>query len=330
MELDGKGGLALPFPSNRNKTFRASEEVPLILDKTTANTVNGVQIQSNTTELIHAENLFDAGGKIRLKIDDSGAMTLINGTNLTFKNVLVACGTERDRYAKPNQPKEKSNSNSNSERADSTGKETVKLERTRRAPTAKLATVESIPPNSQITITFGDSQQVIDDYRRLPLMANARRVAEQIWADKFGDDQSVPVEWLADLPELKAKWRQYSNRFLLRLNENNEAEVSRSVFVAAYEQFNPSNAVSLGKMFDCVFENLSLDVNEYRMFASTDEKLGQTKIDPSSTQTDRQTLVVAHLSHPTLPKIIRDKNSAADFKVASNSNNEEEPLEMFE
>ena len=67
VELDGDGGLALPFPSNRSKTFRPSEQVPLVLDKTVANTMSGVQIQSNTTELIHAENLFDAGGKIRLK-----------------------------------------------------------------------------------------------------------------------------------------------------------------------------------------------------------------------------------------------------------------------
>ena len=94
VELDGKGGLALPFPSNRSKKFRAAEQVPLTLDKTVGNTMSGVQIQSNTTELIHAENLFDAGGKIRLKIDTSGEMTLINGTNLTLNNVLVVGGTE--------------------------------------------------------------------------------------------------------------------------------------------------------------------------------------------------------------------------------------------
>ena len=332
LELDGKGGLALPFPSNRSKTFRPSEQVPLILDKTTANTVSGVQIQSNTTELIHAENLFDTGGKIRLEINDAGEMTLLNGTNLTFKNVLIARGTETDRASKQKRQSKSNLEQSDSDQSDSANQtdDTPKL--SNRALRTKLATVESVPPNSQITITFGDTQQVIEAYRGLPLMANARRIAEQLWADKFENAESVPVEWLADLPELKDKWPAYANRFLVRLNETNEAEVSRNDFVSAYEQFNPNSAVSLGRMFDCVFENLSLDVDEYRMYASTDEKLGQTKIDPSSTQTDRQTLVVAHLSHPTLPKIVRDKNSAGDLKVVSDldSRNEQNSIEMFE
>ena len=125
---------------------------------------------------------------------------------------------------------------------------------------------------------------------------------------------------------------RYSNYFVLRLQESNEAEVSKDVFIAAYEQFNPSNAVSLGKMFDCVFNNLALNKGEYRMYASTDEKLGQTKITPSSTQTDRQTLVVAHLSRPILPAILRDSNALKDLKVSSNLDVEDKNkiLEVFE
>jgi len=71
-------------------------------------------------------------------------------------------------------------------------------------------------------------------------------------------------------------------------------------------------------MFDCVFNNLALSKDEYRMYASTDAKLGQTKITPSSTQTDRQTLVVAHLSRPVLPAIRRDVNALKDLSVSSN------------
>ena len=192
--------------------------------------------------------------------------------------------------------------------------------------------LESIPPNSQLKITFGDTQQLLQDYRRLPVMINAKRTAEQLWTEKFPEAESVPVEWLADLPELQPKWPQYSNWFSLKLNETAETEVARDVFVMGYEQFNPSNAVSLGRMFDCVFDNLKLGEDEYRLFASTDEKLGQTKIDPSSTQTDRQTLVVAHLSHPSLPNVKRDTNSVGDLKVVSDldSENERNSLEIFE
>ena len=154
----------------------------------------------------------------------------------------------------------------------------------------------------------------------------------QLWDSKFEATKSVPVEWLADLAELQDKWPQYSNWFSLQLSDTSESEVSRSVFVAAYERFNPNSMVSLGRLFDCVFDNLELSKDEYRMFASTDQKLGQTKIDPSSTQTDRQTLVVAHLSHPSLPKIRRDTNSASDLKVVSDldSSKAQNTLEMFE
>ena len=306
MELDGDGAMALPFPSNRDKEYSPSEQVPLSIDKASANTLSGLQIQSNTTELIHAEHLFNAGGKVRLKIDDSGEMTLINGTSLTFKNVLIAAGTkpvERPKQKKQNKPTPLG---------------------------AKLAMLESIPPNSQLKITFGDTQKLLDDYRRLPLMANPKRDALKLWADNFAQTPSVSIESLELLPELQAKWTQYSNYFVLRLQKSNEAEVSKDVFITAYEQFNPSNAVSLGKMFDCVFNNLVLSKGEYRMYASTDEKLGQTKITPSSTQTDRQTLVVAHLSRPVLPAILRDSNALKDLKVSSDLDVENKTLEVFE
>ena len=308
MELDGDGAMALPFPSNRNKKYSPREQVPLSIDKASANTLSGLQIQSNTTELIHAEHLFDAGGKVRLKIDDSGEMTLINGTSLTFKNVLIAAGTKPAKRAKQKNQNE---------------------------PTplgTKLAMFESIPPNSQLKVTFGKAQKVLDDYRRLPLMTNPKRDAQKLWADNFAKAPSASIESLGQLPELQAKWTQYSNYFVLRLQESNEAEVSKDLFMTAYQQFNPSNAVSLGKMFDCVFNNLVLSKGEYRMYASTDEKLGQTKITPSSTQTDRQTLVVAHLSRPVLPAIRRDSNSLKDLKVSSNLDVEDEQktLDLFE
>ena len=308
MELDGDGAMALPFPSNRDKEYSASEQVPLSIDKASANTLSGLQIQSNTTELIHAEHLFDAGGKVRLKIDDSGEMTLINGTNLTFKNVLVAVGTKSVKRSKPNNQNKPKPLN------------------------AKLAMLESIPPNSQLKVTFGDAQKILDDYRRLPLMTNTKRDAQKLWADNFAETPSTSIDSLGRLPELQAKWAQYSNYFVLRLQESNEAEVSKDVFMTAYQQFNPSNAVSLGKMFDCVFNNLALDKDEYRLFASTDAKLGQTKITPSSTQTDRQTLVVAHLSRPVLPTINRDANSLKDLTVSSNLDvkDEQKTLDLFE
>ena len=306
MELDGDGAMALPFPSNRDKEYSPSEQVPLSIDKASANTLSGLQIQSNTTELIHAEHLFNAGGKVRLKIDDSGEMTLINGTSLTFKNVLIAAGTkpvERPKQKKQNKPTPLG---------------------------AKLAMLESIPPNSQLKITFGDTQKLLDDYRRLPLMANPKRDALKLWSDNFAQTPSVSIESLELLPELQAKWTQYSNYFVLQLQKSNEAEVSKDVFIKAYEQFNPNNSVSLGKMFDCVFDNLALSKGDYRMYASTDEKLGQTKITPSSTQTDRQTLVVAHLSRPVLPAILRDSNALKDLKVSSDLDVENKTLEVFE
>ena len=328
MELDGDGAMALPFPSNRNKKFTPSQQVPLSLDKASANTLSGVQIQSNTTELIHAEHLLDAGGKVRLKIDDAGEMTLVNSTNITFKNVLIAAGTKPTNL--PNSKTKKRNESADKP-ASTAGAKLATPDANKAAADVQLAMLESIPPNSQLKISFGDAQKLLDDYRRLPLMANPKRDAQRLWSNNFVNAASVPIDSLETLPELQEKWTQYSNRFVLRMQQSNEAEVSRSVFIKAYEQFNPSNSVSLGKMFDCVFKNLALGKDEYRMFASTDEKLGQTKIDPSSTQTDRQTLVVAHLTQPVLPAIRRDSNSLSDLTVSSNLDvkDEQKTLKMF-
>ena len=74
----------------------------------------------------------------------------------------------------------------------------------------------------------------------------------------------------------------------------------------------------MSRIFDAVIDNLQLAKGEMRLLGVTDQALGTTKFSPASTQTEQQTLVVAHLKRAKLPNPIPDTNTRRDFSGRSN------------
>ena len=81
----------------------------------------------------------------------------------------------------------------------------------------------------------------------------------------------------------------------------------------AYQELNPVRNVTLGRILNRIEKTLVLSPAQYRLYAATDQAIGNTNVVPNSTQVDRKTLVVAHLTRPSLATPTRDVNSPADF-----------------
>jgi hypothetical protein len=323
VELDNESSQALPFPS-KPRGLANSDETPIVanLDKATSNELSGLQIQSNTTELVHAEHMFGIGGGIRIQQNEAGETILINDSSIRLKNVLVVGGVKL-------KPTPRDDSTSTETDGNKAGK---KMPKKIRQVSYQFAVVEALDPKTQIKITFDDSPDVLTQYRSDRLMLNSRRSAAKLWHDWFGGQNSVAMQSLAEVDALSDRWDDYSNAILMRQQATNESNVDQEVvdqetFLDVYEQINPTPYVSLGKMFDCIFDNLQMDAGDFRLFGTTDRKIGQTKIYPDSTQSDRQTLIVAHLTYPKLPEVGRDTNSVADLKSISDLDRKK--LELF-
>lgn len=318
VELDNPTSQALPFPT-QPRSMGGGNETPVTvnLDKVTANELSGLQIQSNTTELLHAEHMFGVGGRIRVEQNDDGETVLINNSTVKLKNVLIVGAVKRKPNAEPMASKviQKTKSKKRQNKVRQIG--------------YQFAVAKEIDPKTQLKIVFDDSNKILEQYRVNRLMFNARRTATQLWNDNLGEKaDATTMESLAEWAMLKEKWDDFSNAILMRKQPNEDVSVvSKVVFLDVYEQTNPTPYVSLGKIFDCIFDNLKMNEGDMRLFGTTDQKIGQTKIYPDSTQTDRQTLVVAHLTYPRLPDVGRDTNSVADLKSISDLDRKK--MELF-
>ena len=107
VELDNASGIALPFPSGGSKTEKTIQHVTL--HQSIQNRLDNFLIQSNSTRMMHAECLFDAGGSFELTgqsedtdqdsaLDFSQAITITNGTQLALASSAVLGRDESGDY----------------------------------------------------------------------------------------------------------------------------------------------------------------------------------------------------------------------------------------
>jgi hypothetical protein len=87
--FDDGGAVALPFPSvEAARLFSmAPGQQRRMLRYTRSDTASleGLPVASNSTALMHSEEMFELGGKISLKQNDKGGLQIVNQTRLEFK-----------------------------------------------------------------------------------------------------------------------------------------------------------------------------------------------------------------------------------------------------
>ena len=107
VELDNASGIALPFPSGGAKKEKTTDHVTL--HQSIENRLENFLIRSNSTRMMHAECLFDAGGSFKLAgetadsaegdtLDFSRPISITNGTQLALVSSAVVGRDESGGY----------------------------------------------------------------------------------------------------------------------------------------------------------------------------------------------------------------------------------------
>jgi len=92
-EFDGAGAAALPFPTvaepRQFRMFPGQRYSSVCYRRDRNARLEGFLVRSNTTGMIHAEQMVDLGGAISLLRTPDGSARLVNRTPLTLRNAIV-------------------------------------------------------------------------------------------------------------------------------------------------------------------------------------------------------------------------------------------------
>lgn len=302
-ELDNLTAQSLPFAlKDRGQSFTRQENPSqVVLHRTNKKRLEGFQIQSNSTGMLHTESMLDLNGVVSFApaSPQNGPALVSNSTQIDLSNVGVIGRDENGNY--------------------------------------QIAWVGELKAGSDANCNFEPTSaaELSRPWRAIPVFHNTFGGATKIWADNVNqgkplnsrDPTFISLDQLSTFPELQSNWPDYRRIFLQSPNRI-EDRFSAQDFNDAFQILNGVSVVTVGRLFDSVINSLTLAPGEYRLIGATQQRLGRTAFDPESTQIDRQTLVVVHLTRPQLPAAKPDLNAFEDFKVVSDLDREREALEL--
>lgn len=290
LELDNRSAQSLPFSASVDGLFKPDETTRQVtLNRSRDNQIEGFQVRSNTTGLLHTEYTLDLGGRLELEVNDAGQYEINNGTNIDIRDAGVVIRRGENEY--------------------------------------QFCLLSSLAPGARtppLQFEGASRNEIIEKWSQNSLYQSDSRDADKIWyANVSPETTLVTLESIASFPELQDRWNEFSKaaRQYLRRKPNSENltsdelfyhEFSQKDFSNVFAQLNSNSGINLGRMFDAVVKNLQLEIGEMRLIGQTPQKIGATQFAPESTQTDRQTLLVVHLKKGDLPASKPDVNLVSD------------------
>jgi len=283
--LDNNSGQSLPFAS-RQETYSTETKTrpnPVTIRKGVNTQLEGFQIQSNSTGLLHSEMMLDLDGAWKAERDPTGDLVgVYNGTYLNLKNAGAVWRTNDGNL--------------------------------------QVSWLGDLASGGSGQFQWQDvtADDLYRQWSQLTLFSSSSRIAREIWNEHVGADvQNAKFEELAKIPDLANHWRQLAP-ILQRIAVTSEPldQITLFQFVECYSLLPGEEKIQIGRMFDAI-QLLELAPGEARLIGTTDEPLGRTKFAPESTRVNRQSLFLVHLSRPQLPPFSGDVNTFTDFTLRS-------------
>ena len=297
-ELDNLTSQAVPFSISNNPNSYVRKEGKLSavrMKRSVKNSLEGFQIQSNSTGLVHAESMIDLNGVFSFVAPSEGEPSVGNTTSVNVKNAGV-------------------------------------VGRDKKSGKYKFAWIGDLESGGSADLNFEDVADFASLNQRwldIPNFNSTSRSAGKIWNRNVENAKMATMDVILGFPELQSNRPEFERLMLRRTGPNNENNIStftQTQFEDMYQKVFTNSNVTIGRMFDKVISNLSIGQGEYRLIGSTVEKVGKTTFVPNSTQVDQQTLVVVHLRRPELAKAKRDRNASEDFSTRSSLDYEEDAI----
>jgi len=300
IELDNATGIALPLGLSQKKKRASASPQRLTLQQSLINRTENLQIQSNSTGLLHAEWMQDVGGKFRLVSDQQQP----NFKTLKLKNTTTVNLSSAGIIARDAKGKYYSGWIGNLD----VGDDTIEV---------SMNAIQRTDLPHQWAGTEG----------LISMLASPQQLLSRF---ELEDGGGISLEQIKALPLLEPYWDTFET--LAELTPETDAKtVSRGQFLSVIGQAKLRETGSLvGNLLSVILDNLELGRGEIRLLGISDQQIGETRFVPESTQSTTQTLEVAHLRQPDLPLAQPDLNSVLDFSKPETSFDDEFSDEIFD
>ena len=291
IELDNATGIALPLSLDRPSRPKVTPQ-RLWMQQSLTNRTENLQIQSNSTGLLHAEWMQEVGGDFRINFDQSEP----DFDNLKLQNTTTVDLGLAGVIARDEQGKYYSGWIGDLKSEDAID---VSMNRTEKFDLPQLWAGEA-----GLISTLPASQQLLSRF-------------------EIDDKNRISIDQIKDSPLLESYLPAIEAQSEIN-TDTNQSSIDRSQFLTIIGEAKSNETESLvGNLLSVVLDNLELGKGEIRLLGICENQIGNTRFDPESTQSTGQTLVVAHLRQPDLPPAQRDLNSILDFtKIRSNIDRE--------
>ncbi|MCR9117175.1 MAG: hypothetical protein NXI22_09555, partial [bacterium] len=280
--FDEDGALALPFSVNAaaDTSGGYTEEVNYVRDKDTK--LSGFDVASNTTGMMHSEEMLPLGGQIALNNAAAEGAEITNSTTLSLRGVGVIS------------------------RADG---------RWRRAWIGRLAPgekrviqFEDITPEAIVFPQWKDDsvmysfESQVDDLLALLPSANDEGRSNSVEVSREAI-QELKVDLF---PARDALLEQFDHSDLDNSETLNREELIRCC------RLNRAGELGLGPIVDLAVKKLRLNNGESRLIGWTEQPIEDVVFRPLAPQKMQRTLVLAHLHRPMLAAPETDSNHRSD------------------
>ena len=288
VDLDNPSAQSLPLGMLQASQQQRSN-LPVTFRRTVNNRLEGLQVQSNSTALLHTEMMFDTEGVFSYD-EQTGEVT--NTTVLNLTDVAVV---------------------------------RRKLNRTLQfAWIGDLASGTTVTLNFEVCPQVSTAW---NDAENMALSVEARKYWRDITGNDYEPDaeesEKIQLSQLEVYAGTATDWQKYLRLAAQRYPQLDpdsllETQYEFDEFAEMVSEIRQSATITVNRLFTAVAGNLELAPGEVRLMGTTDQSIGNNKFKPESTQTRQQSLAVVHLKRPEMPLAKRDVNSVEDFSSRSN------------
>ena len=242
------------------------------------------QVQSNSTEVIHSEQMHSPGGAIRLVKDSNGSWNVENESDLNIQDVGIVRLNEDNGL--------------------------------QRAWVGTLGPKQTVALQFEAAGSNGLFQQWSESSTTRSRKETTKSVLKKLDTDGNG---AISREEAMEMPEISRVFGIVAqNSRSGDSTELDEFELNRAITITRKE-----DEVSLGDFFDMVSNNLTLSLGECRLMGWTDNPFEVVKVTPVAPQSINRTFVVVHLDKGKWRRPARDGNTIFDINEKDNDSRKE-------
>ena len=300
VDLDNPSAQSLPLGS-RQATQKQRSNLPVTFRRTLNNRLEGLQVQSNSTALLHTEMMFDIQGVFSY---DRESEALLNSSvlNLTDAAVIRCLDDQRLEYAWIGD-----------------------------LPSGSTHELNFMPCQNVIS-PWSDSHN-------MALSVDARKFWREMTGEDYDADSGtqtvIQLSQLEEFPGTALDWRKYLGLAAIRYPQADpdtllDTEFDFDEFAEMVAEVRQSARITVSRLFTSVSDNLALMPGEVRLLGATEQAIGNNQFKPESTQIRRQALAIVHLQRPELPDARPDVNAIEDFSSRSNLDWDKDDIDMEE